>query len=254
MRSLAERPYKERNRLHVLILATLGILSQRYTQHVEALIQVRWPQEGGGFFSHNIDLDLSGNPDFETVVDRTTAAVNNIPSVFPVGSLFVVPENLHSQLTSSCLSRTKSLASPPEDTSSSVFSFTARIGRIVGELGYSVSAIDDRTARQLASHFANLLRHGLQDGRTPIYRLQMLDERDVHHLTIGLNDTARANVLTCIHEAFEHSATNQRDAAALFYLDQTLTYGELNTKANRLADYLCSEGLRLEPQWLCLAL
>ncbi len=45
----------------------------------------------------------------------------------------------------------------------------------------------------------------------------------------------------CIHELFEEQAKNNPDAIALVFNDQKLSYRELNSKANQLANYLVTE-------------
>lgn len=58
-----------------------------------------------------------------------------------------------------------------------------------------------------------------------------------------LNDTARAYDRVCIHHAFEAQALRTPDAVALSYEAQSLTYGELNARANRVAHVLIGMGV-----------
>lgn len=48
----------------------------------------------------------------------------------------------------------------------------------------------------------------------------------------------------CIHELFEAQVEKTPDAVALVFEDASLSYGELNRRANRLGDYLRKSGLR----------
>ncbi|KAI0771248.1 nonribosomal peptide synthetase 12 [Trametes elegans] len=48
----------------------------------------------------------------------------------------------------------------------------------------------------------------------------------------------------CVHHAFEHHAAAQPDAVAVEHLGETITYGELNKKANVLANHLRALGVR----------
>lgn len=48
----------------------------------------------------------------------------------------------------------------------------------------------------------------------------------------------------CVHHAFEHFASVQPDAVAVEHLADTITYSELNRKANGLANLLRDSGVR----------
>jgi amino acid adenylation domain-containing protein len=48
----------------------------------------------------------------------------------------------------------------------------------------------------------------------------------------------------CIHQLFEEQAARDPEAVALVFEDETLTYGELNARANRLAHHLIALGVK----------
>src|SRR5262245_2370142 len=48
----------------------------------------------------------------------------------------------------------------------------------------------------------------------------------------------------CFHELLERVAHRSPDAPAVIYESQSLTFGELNSKANQLAHYLRTRGAR----------
>lgn len=47
----------------------------------------------------------------------------------------------------------------------------------------------------------------------------------------------------CIHQLFEQQVERNSEAIALIHKEQTLSYGELNRKANRLSHYLIKQGV-----------
>jgi natural product biosynthesis luciferase-like monooxygenase protein len=68
-----------------------------------------------------------------------------------------------------------------------------------------------------------------------------------------LNDTTRSYDRICIHHAFEAQAARTPDAVALSHEAQTLTYAELNARANRVAHVLISMGVGPDtPVALCV--
>ena len=48
----------------------------------------------------------------------------------------------------------------------------------------------------------------------------------------------------CIHELFEEQVRKAPEAVAVVYEDESLSYGELNERANRLAHYLIDMGIK----------
>ena len=67
-------------------------------------------------------------------------------------------------------------------------------------------------------------------------------ERD--HVISGLNATSVSYPSDlCIHELFEAQASGNGDAVAVVFEDTTVSYGELNGRANRLAHYLRGLGV-----------
>ncbi|HMY16702.1 MAG TPA: amino acid adenylation domain-containing protein, partial [Polyangium sp.] len=108
-----------------------------------------------------------------------------------------------------------------------------------GTIDYSTDIFAGPTVERLAGHFEVLLR-GIVDGPdSSIARLPVLTESERHQLLVEWNDT-RVEVPTdkCVHELFEEQAAKIPDAVAVIFEDQQLTYADLNTRANQLAQYL----------------
>ena len=66
-----------------------------------------------------------------------------------------------------------------------------------------------------------------------------------HQLLVEWNATeADYPKQACVHELFEAQAARSPESTAVVYEDQSLSYGELNTQANRLAHHLRGLGVR----------
>ncbi|KAF7781237.1 arthrofactin-type cyclic lipopeptide synthetase C [Pseudoalteromonas rubra] len=77
---------------------------------------------------------------------------------------------------------------------------------------------------------------------TAVQSLCVLDEAERQQQLHNWNDTALDYPRElCIHELFEQQAATTPEQIALCFGEQTLSYGELNSRANQLAHYLRAE-------------
>ncbi len=68
-----------------------------------------------------------------------------------------------------------------------------------------------------------------------------------HRHSVGWNQTAREYPRDkCVHQLFEEQAARTPDSVAVVFEDQSLTYAELNVRANQLARHLQSLGVEPE--------
>jgi amino acid adenylation domain-containing protein len=80
--------------------------------------------------------------------------------------------------------------------------------------------------------------------RTPVLSLSILPESERHQVVESFNPThAVYPQEKLIHELFEEQAQRTPGAIAVVYEGQSVTYAELNGKANQLARYLRKEGV-----------
>ncbi|WP_112872345.1 MULTISPECIES: non-ribosomal peptide synthetase, partial [unclassified Photorhabdus] len=79
---------------------------------------------------------------------------------------------------------------------------------------------------------------------TPVRTLEILPEAERTLLLKTWNETEIAySDPLCIHQLFEQQVEKNPDATALVYEEQTYSYAELNTRANRLAHQLIALGI-----------
>src|SRR6202789_4038132 len=75
--------------------------------------------------------------------------------------------------------------------------------------------------------------------------IDVLSEGERHKVLYEWNDTAVEYPRDkCIHELFEEQVERTPDATAVVFEDTSLSYGELNRRANQLAHYLRELGVR----------
>ena len=122
-------------------------------------------------------------------------------------------------------------------------------GSIVGGLTYATALFDESTIRRWAEHFETLLRNLVDDtislASRPVSRVSILTQEQRYKLLHEFNDTAVAYPKSwCIHELFERQVQASPSSIALVFEDQTLSYGQLNNKANQVAHYLVEQGVK----------
>jgi amino acid adenylation domain-containing protein len=75
--------------------------------------------------------------------------------------------------------------------------------------------------------------------------IDVMPQEERHKLLIERNATGAAYRLDkCVHELFEEQAARTPDAVAVVHDGRTLTYSQLNARANRLAHHLRALGVR----------
>ncbi|GAB2781226.1 non-ribosomal peptide synthetase [Amycolatopsis magusensis] len=106
-------------------------------------------------------------------------------------------------------------------------------------LNYATALFDERTARRFGRHLVRLLDHATRDEWSPIGALDLLDAGE---LPVGRAIPGH-QVTRCPHEVFEDRACRTPDAVAVVAGEETLTYAELDARANRVAHHLLSVGV-----------
>ncbi|MDX2541684.1 non-ribosomal peptide synthetase [Streptomyces sp. WI04-05B] len=113
---------------------------------------------------------------------------------------------------------------------------------IEGILQYSADLYDRATAEELAARLERLLRAALEDSDRPVGALDILGPDERRRLLVECNDTAREVPETAFHRMFEARAARTPDAVAVTDPLISLTYGQLDARADRLARALTSVG------------
>ncbi|HEX8150712.1 MAG TPA: amino acid adenylation domain-containing protein, partial [Pyrinomonadaceae bacterium] len=118
-------------------------------------------------------------------------------------------------------------------------------GGINASLEYNSDLFERATIRRLCAHFETLLAGVVENPQERIARLPLLGEEERAQLVRGWNETAKEydDGPTCLHQFFERQAGLTPDAPALVAEDAQLSYGELNRRADLLAEHLRRSGV-----------
>ncbi|WDG89569.1 amino acid adenylation domain-containing protein [Pseudomonas chlororaphis] len=110
---------------------------------------------------------------------------------------------------------------------------------------YSTDLFDASTICRLGVHYVALLSAALASPETDVRMLPVLSDTEQAQLLYGFNATQSDFPQDAlIHQLFEAQAQRSPTATALVFGQQTLSYGELNRRANRLAHHLIALGVR----------
>ncbi|MGZ4112072.1 MAG: non-ribosomal peptide synthetase, partial [Tumebacillaceae bacterium] len=112
-----------------------------------------------------------------------------------------------------------------------------------GTWEYNSDLFDATTIERMAQHFLNLLEGIVQEPDRTVGRLPLLTEQERHHLLYEKNDNAKDYDCTTLHQMFEQRVLEVPDLPAVYYEGQSLTYRELNARANQLAHRLQKLGI-----------
>ncbi|MFN2137650.1 MAG: non-ribosomal peptide synthetase [Candidatus Promineifilaceae bacterium] len=123
--------------------------------------------------------------------------------------------------------------------------FVNLAGEIAGHWRYATDLFEAATIQRLIGHYQCLLQGIVADPDAAIADLPLLTARERDQLLVEWNDTAVPYPRdSTIHALFEAQAKSTPQATAVYFEGQTLTYAELNQRANQLAHYLISQGIQ----------
>ena len=115
---------------------------------------------------------------------------------------------------------------------------------IQGYWQYSTDLFEPDTIRRMTSQLQTLLEGMVTNSDQPIATLPLLPPATQRQMLVEWNDTGRDYPAgSCIHDLFAEQAARTPDAVAVVHHAQRLTYGELERRANRLANALRGRGV-----------
>ncbi|TSB21208.1 amino acid adenylation domain-containing protein, partial [Streptomyces benahoarensis] len=112
-----------------------------------------------------------------------------------------------------------------------------------GRLEYATDLFEAESAGALAARLVRLLECAADDPDRVISGLDVLDPAERAQLLHEWNDTAHPVPDTTLPELFEAQVCRTPDAVAVEHGGTTLTYRELNARANRIARHLVERGV-----------
>ncbi|MBX9347105.1 amino acid adenylation domain-containing protein, partial [Chromobacterium vaccinii] len=110
---------------------------------------------------------------------------------------------------------------------------------------FDTAQVDEALMQQMIRHYFTLLEAFADDDSQTVGELQLLSPAEREQVLNGFNATARDFPREAlIHQLFEAQAARTPDAPAVEHKGVTLSYHELNCRANRLARHLRVQGVQ----------
>jgi amino acid adenylation domain-containing protein len=125
--------------------------------------------------------------------------------------------------------------------------FASQGDELVGRLVYSTDLFDATTVSRLAGSFERLLAAAVAEPQRPVAELPLLSPAERRQLLAEWNDTRRlypedAERLT-LHQLFEAQVARTPQAPAVTFAGQSVSYSELDRRADALAAHLRTLGV-----------
>ena len=255
--------------LFMLLLAAYDVLLARYSDHEDVVVGSpiagrRHTELEGliGFFVNTLVMrtDLSGDPTYLELLERVKASTlaaydhQDLPFEKLVEELQPGRDMSHTPIFQAVFILQNAPGRPAafdqlEATGVSVghghskFDLTLATWETANGLGglfeFNTDLFERRTIETLASHFSALLTGLVANPQQAVSRIPLIDSAERHRLLVELNDTTSIYPRDAtIQQAFESQVNKTPEHVALVCNEDTLTYAELNQRANQLAHYL----------------
>ncbi len=121
---------------------------------------------------------------------------------------------------------------------------------IIGSMEYNTDLFNKSTIERMLGHFKTVLEQVTDDPEIPVGSIRLMKKTEAQQLLEGWNQTdTDFPTEQCVHKVFEAVADAHSDITALVFRENataesiSLTYGELNRKANQLAHRLQAEAI-----------
>jgi len=112
-----------------------------------------------------------------------------------------------------------------------------------GRFVYCTDLFEAETIERMAGHLQTMIEAIVADPDQKISQLPMLSAREREQFAAWNATETEHSCESCMHELMEAQAARTPHASAVEHAGQTLTYAELNQRANQLAHFLRERGI-----------
>ena len=257
---------------YMLLMASFDVLLNRYTGQNDILVATtiagrdrKEIQGVMGLFLNTLVLrtDLTGNPTFRELLERVREVILEAHANRHVPFEYVVQETQATRdLARNPLAQVLFSLEPPLPVLESGWTITLsdvavhtskydlyfnlddRPDGFAAWIEYNTDIYDAATIKRMVEHWQTLLSGIVRDPDLHISELPLLTKRERKQLLVEWNNTqAPYPIEQCVHQLFEAQVERTPEATAVVCAEGTLSYRELNQKANQLAHHLQQRGV-----------
>jgi iturin family lipopeptide synthetase C len=247
------------NRLFMILLAGIVVLTYKYTGNKDIILGAPvYKQDIEGEFI-NMVLALRNRFDGNTTFKELLMTVRHIfieandHQNYPIKTLLYQLNMPYAEKDDFPLFDIAVLLTDIHDKSylqdihlNMIFSVSREAnGLLKGEVEFNSQLYDEKTIRQIISHYLQLYRTVFANLEVTIADIQVLSGEEKKNVLHGFNATgALYPKEKTIHQLVEDQAEKTPEARAVVCGDQSSSYRELNARANRLAHRLRERGVK----------
>jgi amino acid adenylation domain-containing protein len=258
----------------MLLLAAFGVLLSRYSGQTDVVVGT--PIAGRtrpeletifGYFANTLALrtDLSGDPTFRELLGRVRKVMldayahQDFPFEKLVDELKVERSLSYNPLFQVLFALQNASSAEMEvsgaevegvsvDTGTTIFDMawqvTERDDEYTAVIEYKKGLLDSDSVLRMGRAYRRLLRALAESPDARVADLDLVQDEDRAKLLEEWTRTERPfPAERCVHELFRDQALSTPDAVSVAFGDRTLTYAELDARANRLARHLQALGV-----------
>ena len=245
--------------LYVSVMAGVVGLMQRYSALDEIIIGGSRLDDSPGAAAMGsfedllaLRIDLPGEPSFQQLLARVQSVFAGAKAHAGIPFSEVLkevrpgrPPGVNSLFNVAVLPSAD--AQPESSTGDSAldlsFSFEDRGDRLCVAITYAADLFDRASISEITQHWQNFVTAACEAPAQPISELPILSASERKRIVREWNETHADYDKKCVHELFERQAAKTPDLTAVVHQGRTLTYRELNERANQVAHFLRTRGV-----------
>jgi amino acid adenylation domain-containing protein len=269
MQALQKISSRRGTTLYMLLLAAFAVLLHRYTRQTDLLIGSPVANRNRSELEDLIGcfvnvlvmrIDVSGNPSFEVLLERVKGttldafANQDLPferlveelrpardlSRTPIFQALLVLQNTP---TPNIEVDDLSISPFDVDPETAIYDLTLSVQEsasgLNGWLEFNADLFQPSTIRRMIGHFQTLLESIAANPERPVGELEILSDEERQWLLKDLNVTTLGpEAPRTLHDLMRQRVMQSPEAIAICHEDSAITYGELDRRANQLANYL----------------